>query len=65
MHVGERELPSFYFSYSTRLYVNYIDPENTVHPPTYLEDSDPSGIAVVIYGESFLPSHIDGLRCRM
>jgi hypothetical protein len=65
MHIGERVLPSFYFTYSTQLYVDFIDPENTVHPPTYEEEPDPAGLAVVIHGESFFPGHIDGLRCRL
>lgn len=64
LHIGWRELPSFIFTYSTRLHVDEIDPPNTVHPPTFLEDPDPAGIAVMVHGESFIPGHSTGLRCR-
>lgn len=65
MHLGERRLPSFIFTYSTQLRVSAIDPPNTVHPPTFEEDPDPAGVAVVVHGESFLPGHSAGLRCRL
>lgn len=65
LHIGERVLPSFIFTYSTRLRVSEIDPPNTVHPPTFEEDPDPAGVAVVVHGESFLPGHSAGLRCRL